>query len=84
MSDKYTRLRIVSPDGLAHTSTVFAVAPDGTESPIEDVVTKVELTCDANTGCWVAVLHVEMPAVDVVVDKIETRVAASSADVKEN
>lgn len=35
------RLRIVCRDGLPHSTTVYVVQPDGTETPITDTVTAV-------------------------------------------
>lgn len=83
MADGYARIRVVSPDGLAHTSTVLVVAADGTETPIEDVVTRVDLTCDSETGIWKAVLCVEQVSVDVVVDDIDIRPPAARSDATE-
>lgn len=81
---KYPRLRVTSPDGLVHTSAISVVAPDGTETPFADVVTRCELICDANDGLWKAVLWVDEVEVDVVVDEVKTRDAVvKTAETKE-
>jgi hypothetical protein len=85
MPRDYARLRITSPDGFAHTSTVTVVAPDGTETPLGAVVMRCELTCDAEVGVWKAALWVDEVEVDVVVDDVETqRVAVEPAATKES
>lgn len=73
MTDLLGRIRVVSDDGLAHTTQVLAVSPDGAEVPLAQVVSRVEMSCDADTGMWKAVLWVEQVAVDVAVADVETR-----------
>ena len=84
MARDYARLRFTSPDGLAHTSTVRVVAPDGTETPLGEVVTRCELVCDPDLGFWKAVLWVDEVEVDVVTSDVETRDAAVRPATEEN
>lgn len=81
----YARIRVTSPDGLAHTSTIHVVAPDGTEMPLGELVTRCELVCDPDVGLWKAVLWVDEVEVDVTVNGVETqRVAVEPAATKES
>lgn len=79
----YPRIRVVCPDGLVHMSTVLVVAEDGSEMPITDRVTRIELVGDPEDGMWRAVLAVEAVELDVTVDDAEKRAAPGTHEKTE-
>ena len=56
------RLRFISEDGSAHGTRVSAVDEDGSEVPVDYVINRVELVCDAEDGLWRGQVWVEVPA----------------------
>ena len=62
------KLRIVSKDGMAHTTRVECIE---TGEIIENV-TAIKLSCDAKNIFWYANIEIVLPEIDVVVENYES------------